>query len=89
MSQNNVISFPHKRSHGPGERKIYCIPCAVGTIDFRQRCPVEQGVPYGQWQPVKAWIKGRSYELHQGTKAKVICVSCGREIESAYMPEEA
>ncbi len=89
MSQYNVIDFPGKRPRRPsGTSKVFCIPCAVGNHDFRQRCPVEQGISYAQWQSVKAWINGRSYELHQGPGAKVICVICGREIESGYMPEE-
>ncbi len=89
MSQCNVINFPTKRAGRPGgTSKIFCIPCAVGKHDFRQRCPVEQGISYTQWQSVKAWINGRSYELHQGPEAKVICGVCGRETESSYMPEE-
>ncbi len=75
------------RLHARGET-IYCIPCAISIPDFKERAPLSHAMPFDPGLQVRAWINGRSYHLLRHPTTRVVCVSCGREVPVAYVPED-
>ncbi len=73
--------------HARGQAS-YCIPCAISTPDFKERAPLFYAMPFDAGQQVRAWINGRSYQLLHHPTAKVVCMTCGREVPAAYVPED-
>jgi hypothetical protein len=67
--------------------EMLCIPCAVGSTDFKERAPSIIDLPFDGARS-RAWIDDRSFELVSQLTEKIMCTRCGSDVQSAYYPEE-
>jgi hypothetical protein len=61
-----------------------CIPCAVGTTDFKERAPHPTD-PLGDGYEVRAWIGGLSFKLVYHQKEGFMCSQCGEAVPAMYI----
>jgi len=63
---------------------ILCIPCAVGSAEFKERAPHPAPGFHSDGPSGRAWIDGRSFELLRHTRLKIACERCGQVTPVVY-----